>query len=49
VIEPGGRVLIVETVMTPGDTPDPVKLLDIAMLVIPGGQERTEEEYRALV
>jgi hypothetical protein len=45
----GGRVLIVETVMRPGNTPDSVKLLDIAMLVMPGGQERTEEEYRALL
>jgi hypothetical protein len=42
-------VLIVETVMPPGDTPDSIKLLDIAMLVMPGGQERTEEEYRALL
>ena len=48
-IKPGGRVLIVETVMPPGDTPDPIKLLDIAMLVMPGGQERTEEEYRELL
>jgi len=24
------------------------KLLDLAMLVIPGGEERTEEEYRKL-
>jgi hypothetical protein len=48
-IEPGGKVLIVETVMPPGDTPDPIKLLDIAMLVMPGGQERTEEEYGAVL
>lgn len=44
-MKPTGRVLIVETLMPPGDTPDPIKLLDIAMLVMPGGQERTEEEY----
>lgn len=24
------------------------KLLDLAMLVLPGGQERTEQEYRGL-
>ena len=48
-MKPTGRVLIVETVMPPGDTPDPIKLLDIAMLVMPGGQERTEEEYGALL
>ena len=48
-MRPSGRLLIVETVMPPGDTPDPIKLLDIAMLVMPGGQERTEEEYSALL
>ena len=48
-MKPTGRVLIVETVMPSGDTPDPIKLLDIAMLVMPGGQERTEEEYSALL
>jgi hypothetical protein len=44
-----GRLLIVEWVLRPGDEPDPAKLLDIVMLVMPGGQERTEEEYRALL
>ena len=44
-----GRLLIVETVLPAGDTPHPGKLLDIAMLVIPGGQERTEEEYGTLL
>ena len=27
----------------------PGKLLDMAMLVMPGGQERSEEEYRILL
>ena len=27
----------------------PIKLPDIAMMVMPGGQERTEEEYGALL
>ena len=44
-----GRLLIVEWVLRPGDEPDPAKLLDLVMLVMPGGQERTEEEYRALL
>jgi len=43
------RLLIVETVLPAGDTPHPGKLLDIAMLVMPGGQERTEEEYDTLL
>lgn len=44
-----GRLLVVETVLPPGDTPHPGKLLDMAMLVLPGGQERTETEYAALL
>lgn len=43
------RLLIVETVLPAGDAPHPGKLLDIAMLVMPGGQERTAEEYVALL
>ena len=45
----GGRLLIVEMVLPAGDTPHPGKLLDLAMLVMPGGQERTEDEYRTLL
>ena len=46
---PGGRLLIVEAVIRPGDEPDPAKILDLAMLLIPGGQERSEDEYRILL
>lgn len=45
---PAGRVLIVETVIPPGNEPMFGKLLDLNMLVIPGGLERTETEYREL-
>lgn len=48
-MKPGGRLLIVEMVLPPGDTPHPGKLLDLAMLVMPGGRERTEEEYGDLL
>ena len=44
-----GRLLIVEFVLPPGDAPHPGKVLDIAMLVLPGGQERTEAEYASLL
>jgi hypothetical protein len=44
-----GRVLLVEMVLPPGDEPHFGKLLDIMMLVGPGGQERTEPEYAALL
>ena len=48
-IKPDGRLLIVEMVLPAGDTPHPGKVLDIVMLVIPGGQERTEAEYAGLL
>ncbi|HEV8002845.1 MAG TPA: methyltransferase [Planctomycetaceae bacterium] len=43
-----GRVLVVESVIPPGNEPFFGKLLDLTMLVIPGGQERTAEEYADL-
>jgi len=48
-MNPGGRVLLIEMVLPPGDTPHPGKLLDMMMLVGPGGQERTEQEYGTLL
>ena len=43
-----GRLLLVETVLPPGNTPSSGKLADLAMMVWTGGRERTEAEYRAL-
>jgi hypothetical protein len=43
-----GRLLVVESVIPAGNEPFFGKLLDVTMLVIPGGQERTEQEYRDL-
>ena len=45
----GGRLLITEMVLPAGDTPHPGKMLDMAMLVWPGGQERTLAEYDHLL
>ncbi len=47
-MRPAGRLLLVEEVIPPGDTPSYGKLSDLNMLVSPGGQERTEAEYGAL-
>jgi hypothetical protein len=44
-----GRVLIVETVVPEGDEPHYSKLLDLEMLVSPGGAERTAREYAELL
>lgn len=48
-IAPDGRLLIVETVLPTGDTPHQGKVQDMVMLVVPGGQERTEAEYASLL
>jgi hypothetical protein len=44
-----GRLLIVEMVLPSGDAPHPGKMLDMSMLVITGGQERSEAEYALLL
>ncbi|MBR0914898.1 hypothetical protein JQ589_33845 [Bradyrhizobium japonicum] len=41
--------MIVEMFLPPGDTPHPGKMLDMVMLVVVGGMERTEAEYAALL
>jgi hypothetical protein len=44
------RLLLVEAVIPPGNTPHPGKLADINMLVAnTGGRERTEAEFRSLL
>ena len=43
------RLLIVETLVAPGNTPCHAKDLDLLMLVYTGGRERTEQEYRELL
>jgi len=44
----GARLLVVEHVLPPGDTPSFGKLLDLNMLLLPGGVERTEAVFRRL-
>ncbi|HWV47217.1 MAG TPA: methyltransferase [Nitrospira sp.] len=48
-LTPAGRVLIIEMVLPEDNTPHPGKMLDMMMLVGPGGQERTIPEYRQLL
>jgi len=47
-IKLNGRVLLVETVIPKGNDPHLSKLMDLEMLVSPGGVERTENEYAKL-
>jgi hypothetical protein len=43
-----GRLLVVEGVVPPANEPSVSKFFDLAMMVLPGGMERTEDEYRQL-
>jgi len=48
-MNPNSRLLIIEMVLPTGNTSHPGKTLDMIMLTVPGGQERTEPEYRQLL
>jgi len=43
-----GRVILLESVVQPGNVPDFGKLIDMEMLLIPGGRERTADEFASL-
>ncbi|HLW82412.1 MAG TPA: methyltransferase [Candidatus Acidoferrales bacterium] len=43
-----GALLLVEWNLSDGPEPSPAKFVDIAMLVLTGGRERTPDEYRDL-
>lgn len=47
-IDDRGKLLVVERVIPPGNEPMFGKLTDMTMLVVHGGKERTDEEYRRL-
>ena len=47
-MKPGGRVILLESVLQPGNTPDFGKLINLEMLLFPGGRERTEAEWASL-
>jgi hypothetical protein len=47
-MNPKGRVLLVESIIAEGNNQDFGKLMDIEMLVSPGGKERTAAEYAEL-
>ena len=48
-MNPGGRVLVIDPVIPPGNTPSPSRVLDMEMLVgCSGGRARTESEFETL-
>ncbi|MEV5567840.1 methyltransferase [Streptomyces sp. NPDC052196] len=48
-LKPGGTLLLIERVIPAGNAPHPSKAFDLAMLIMAGGQERTQQEYLALL
>lgn len=48
-MNPGGHLLLAEMVLPDGDAPHPGKMLDMIMLTIMGGEERTASQYNALL
>jgi len=47
-MSPNGKLFVVEAVIPPGNEPFFHKFMDLNMLVMTGGRERTEAEYRTL-
>ncbi|TWT39244.1 methyltransferase [Blastopirellula retiformator] len=48
-MEPGQKLLLIEYIIPPGNEPSFGKFIDLTMMLIPGGKERTEAEYRDLL
>jgi hypothetical protein len=48
-VNPGGKLLVVDCVIQPGNDFSPGKFLDLQMLIFPSGRERTEPEFRQLL
>jgi hypothetical protein len=43
------KLLLAERIIRPGNEPDPAKLIDLIMLVMNGGRERTADEFERLL
>ena len=47
-MSPHGKVLVAETLVPPGDEPAQIKSIDVVMLAVTGGLERTEAQFADL-
>lgn len=47
--KPNGKVALLEFVVPSGNQPHPAKIIDLEMLMLPGGRERMESEWRNLL
>ena len=48
-IAPDGKLLVVEAVLPEGDAPHHAKLMDLLMLTVTGGVERTADDFAELL
>lgn len=48
-MKPGARLILIELVLLPGNVPDIGKFMDLFLLAVIGGQERTAGEFQRLV
>jgi hypothetical protein len=49
VLPPDGRLVIIDPILPEGDAPHPGKFMDITMLALTRGKDRTEQELRELL
>ncbi|MDX2224145.1 MAG: methyltransferase [Rhodospirillaceae bacterium] len=47
-LRPDGRVLAIDAVIAPGNAPDPNKALDLGIMALTHGRERTAAEFQAV-
>jgi hypothetical protein len=45
---PDGRLVLLESVLLPANQPDFAKMIDLEMMMMPGGRERTADEFERL-
>ncbi len=48
-VSAGGKLLVVDAVIQPGNAFEPGKFLDLEMLIFPGGKERSKSQFRDLL
>jgi len=48
-MDKNGKLLLIEMVVPEGNQPDLSKFLDLDMMVMTGGRERTEAEFNSLL
>jgi hypothetical protein len=48
-MDENSRVLVIDAIMKPGNEPDPNKDMDLGIMALTPGKERTEAEFRTLL